>query len=71
MLIGISSEIGRIKCEIQKRKIYFQYSYDIIYIYTFISGNSEIEDIDKTKLEENDSIEFNFSNLINQQVIYV
>jgi len=48
MLIGISSEIGRIKCEIQKR-------------------NSEIEDIDKTKLEENDSIEFNFSNLINQQ----
>ena len=35
-----------------------------------ISGNSEIEDIDKTKLEENDSIEFNFSNLINQQVMY-
>ena len=35
-----------------------------------ISGNCEIEDIDKTKLDENDSIEFNFSNLINQQVIY-
>ena len=63
MLIGISTEIERIKVEIEKRKYPNQHYFSLIMILLML-GNNEY----KSNIEPEDSLEISFNSLISNQV---